>query len=213
MTEDDDEEQQYYQANHDALEDMLGEAVNLMFRERPSDLRSFLHAFFTRDPEDYQANEDADALQQRAMEASAGNIETHAAVELSTWSLDRRWHGLEWLLGSPHPRLLDATSAEHTCALDSRRHFPVPGRVASRLDPGTTTSVFEWDYVYKAVDNAPYDRWNNVPRDKIPIDNFCREAEKRGLQLILEEVICARLYTGPMYELSISNAGAHTILV
>ena len=127
--------------------------------------------------------------------------------EMSFANLSTFFAGLEGLIGSPNPRVMDAMREEHCSSCESTIEF-VTGNYGV-----STTSAQEWDFV---VTKSGEDRkWPVESPDKCPhmrqwkhLDNFSEDMNKinerlqqMGEETLIEaEVIALRLYTGPMSE-------------
>lgn len=121
--------------------------------------------------------------------------------------------GLESLIGPPEAKALQAMEREHTAAADSRDVFTTPDYGVS-----TTPQVewwfvaepereLEWPVETRSLDEStPSSSKRRKPLPLVDIDALLSkknvELAKLGCQelLLWEEVIGARLYTGPMCE-------------
>ena len=130
------------------------------------------------------------------------------ATELSYSGLDTFFAGLEGVVGAPDPNLREAMENEHTQGHESTKEFTTGNYGV------TTTSAKEWAFV---VDDAlPGDLKLAAEGAKLPERDKCRkktplavlekkaEAMNAKLEeakqpvLVVEEIIAANLYTGPV---------------
>ena len=145
-------------------------------------------------------------LLQRAGDSSDIASKFSGAIELSYSGLDTFFDGLEGVLGAPSPKIHESMAAEHLDRADSQNTFVTDNYGVA------TTSTIEWLFVTADGDLAdwPAESVDKLPdrtlcRKPIPLADMQREAEVRNEQLrrsghtmlIAEEVIAARLYSGP----------------
>ena len=153
-----------------------------------------------------------------ATAAAATGAELHSkfvadgsAFELSFGSLETYYGGLEALIGPPNPKLAAALKAEHCDAADSSEAFTTPNYSV------TTTSATEYYFVadpaagLAALSLAAYPSEARceaaLRRTPRPLSAFAAAAaalnarlEAAGVASLLEEeLISARLYTGPLF--------------
>ena len=135
------------------------------------------------------------------------------AIELSYSGLGTFFDGLEGVLGAPSPKVHESMATEHLDSADSMNTFVTDNYGIA------TTSKIEW--LFMRADDAALQQqglssWPSESADKLPDRTLCRkllplaeiqrEAEVRNEQLqgaghtmlINEELIAARLYTGPV---------------
>ena len=136
------------------------------------------------------------------------------AVELSYASITDFHKGLEGRIGAPHPSVAEAMRAEHTQAADSREPFTTPNYGVH------TTSEEEWLFVLEAAEGLTRlgrDAYAEESESMLPDRERCRRPKplaevlvEMGAfnarllalgepELIRQEVIAARLYTGPLF--------------
>ena len=142
---------------------------------------------------------------------TSDKFQTNAKFQMSYGSLSLFYGGLESLLGPPkmlHGSLLAAMEGEHTTEKDSCISFSTPNGV-------TTQSATEWEIVIHPSRGMSYPERDGY-REKKP--QWCRNVKgindymdvmerdanqhlrKAGhSELIKEELVGGRLYTGPMY--------------
>jgi hypothetical protein len=131
--------------------------------------------------------------------------------ELEFGGLETFFGGLEAVVGTPSPRVREEMEAEHCRREDSELEFSVDHYKI------TTTSRVEWLFV-ASPDGAetwggqwPAERTelppNAAPRQPLPLSAFDGEMEARNGQLralrqpelLVDELLAARLYTGPVF--------------
>ena len=136
-----------------------------------------------------------------------------SGFELEFGTLKHFFGGLESAGGSPSPRVREGMAAEHTGRDDADVEFCVDNYNI------TTTSRIEWYFVADPgggltacdIESFPPERSplppGAAPRQPLPLDAFRGDVEAHNSQLrmqgqpelIQEEILAARLYTGPMY--------------
>ena len=141
------------------------------------------------------------------------------ALELSYSGLDTFFGGLEGIVGSPNPKIKEGMEHEHTRgpSTESKDWFTTGNYSV------TTTSEVEWAFVVEdgatpaqfglpawpveAPESLPEGMRDEGGRQRQPLATFEAAATALNEQLtaarqpraILEELIAARLYTGPMF--------------
>jgi hypothetical protein len=127
-------------------------------------------------------------------------------------TMDDFYRGPEALIGVPNPRIREGAEKEHCLRPNAMRKFTTSNYNL------TTWPQLEWEFVVCPVDDAPdYRRYPHTPMDKKHwmLGNEWRGAHGRDIitlstlmevpnvklqvskaNLLLEEVICLRLYTG-----------------
>jgi hypothetical protein len=133
-------------------------------------------------------------------------------LEYQFAGLDVFFNGLEGLIGLPEARALQAMELEHTAAADSLDEFTSPDYGIS------TTPEVEWWFVAEperavewpaetrnlgAPEPSPVKRRKPLPLSEIEILRLLKNKELLELgqqMLLLEELISARMYTGPMFQ-------------
>ena len=127
-------------------------------------------------------------------------------------TLDDFYRGPEALIGVPNPRIREGSEKEHCLRPNAQRKFTTSNYNL------TTWPQLEWEFVVCPVDDAPdYRRYPHTPNDRTQwmLGNEWRGAHGRDIitlqalmenpavklqvtkaGLLLEEIICLRLYTG-----------------
>lgn len=160
-------------------------------------------------------------LQELAAEAPTESVEAEVMskfsgqIELSYGGLDSFFGGLEARIGAPQPKVAEAMEAEHTAHAESKAPFRT-----SNYGIETTTEA-EWLFVCApdfdhALSRLGLPRWpdesSEIVRDRSrcrqpqPLERFVKAAEVLNRELerthqpaiIREEIVAARLYTGPV---------------
>ena len=149
-------------------------------------------------------------------------FEADAKFTMAFASVSQFFEGLEEMVGVPDVKVNDAMEHEHCSSQDSNEHF-TSGNYGVR-----TTSAIEWFYVSLNESSPPSDPVKLASGSTVslglqgvwPVEDpamcqhprkpFSQEAadqifEKinarlQGMELLREEFIGARLYTGPMFE-------------
>ena len=137
------------------------------------------------------------------------------AIELSYGGLDTFYGGLERVVGSPNPRLLEAMRDEHTAQVTESTDIFITGNYGVR-----TNSKVEWLYAVEweaTPRDAGFEHWPAESETKLPDRTKCRKRrpvaefehvlKSRNAQLeqagqppvIREELIAANMYTGPVF--------------
>jgi len=157
-----------------------------------------------------------DALLEMKSQSAVDSVEYEdkfSGFQLSYAGLKDFHNGLDELIGSPDPNLLEAMANEHCACADSKVNYTT-GNYGI-----TTTSEIEWAYVATPAKTPPgnlgIEAWPHEQEAKCAPDHFrdpimMEELEERragvnerlkehGVSLTLEEVMGVRLYTGPMF--------------
>ena len=138
-------------------------------------------------------------------------FQTNAKFQMSYGSLSLFYGGLESLLGPPkmvRGSLYDAMAGEHTNEVDSKIDFATSNGV-------TTTSEVEWEAVHSPVSGKQYPERHGfqkqhpeccrvvktVPQMLQTMEVECNEKLRKAghSELIVEELVGGRMYTGPCY--------------
>ena len=129
------------------------------------------------------------------------------AFTLQLGGLDTFYGGLEAIVGAPKPKVLEGMESDHCAMPDSTEPFDMPNRKA------TSTSIIEWRFVASPAEGADgrgtqFVPYPNAKMSRIPLpwDSFQAElgqrneklAEMKQPELVKEEFLGARLYTGPV---------------
>jgi len=138
-----------------------------------------------------------------------------SAIEMSYSGLDTFYGGLEGRIGEPQAAVMETMRAEHQKRTESTVAFTTGNYGV------TTTSSAEWLFVLEPTDGglrrAGREAWASEAEEKLSDRSLCRKPEaleallercatKNELlaqqgepEVIKEEVVAARLYTGPMF--------------
>ncbi|KAL1496498.1 hypothetical protein AB1Y20_016452 [Prymnesium parvum] len=159
------------------------------------------------------ASLDAPAAGGEGGEGGGAGKFTPEGFELEYGALDAFFRGLEGVVGTPSPRVLHEMRAEHTARADADAPF------SSDNYSVLTSSRVEWYFVAApheglaacALEEYPKERGGVAasasPRVPTPLDDFVAPLEERNAKLremgqpeiIREEALAARLYTGPTF--------------
>ena len=138
------------------------------------------------------------------------------AIELSYGGLDAFYGGLERVVGAPNPKIREAMEAEHLDRKDSTQEFTTGNYGV------VTTSAAEYRFVadedeQKSLKKLERGTWAVEAVEKLPDRSRCRKyrpptdfcadfykrneqlAEVKQPELVWDEFIGGRLYTGPMF--------------
>lgn len=133
-------------------------------------------------------------------------------IELNYGGLDAFFGGLEGQVGAPRPQVLNGMETDHLKQPDSQQEF-ITGNYGVQ-----TTSAIEWEFVMSGEDRGrerawPLESTKHLPnrgrrRSHRTLATYDAELAKKNEQLraikqpliTREEVIAARLYTGPLFE-------------
>ena len=147
---------------------------------------------------------------QRVGAATAEEIQNKFAgsTALSFGGLDAYFAGLEGVAGTPAPKVFEGMEAEHLRGEESEEEF------ATANYGITTTSEIEWRFVVsdaaeltwpeesvaKLADRSKVRQWKPLRAFRGAVDDRNRQLETAGQPPIIdEELIGARLYTGPLF--------------
>ena len=194
------------------LERALSDAVNstLSVTEQPADVSRAL-AMIVENLQQTGGMPDLNkALSLEALRAERSKHEEEASFTISVAPMGRMRAGLEGLLGLPavevNGSVLYAMAAEHCECADSEVSFSTGNGIAA------TTSKLEWEFVVDPVPGKEYPVREGLAAERrrvaMPLSAFSEELIEvnrtlvsSGLSLPLrkEELVGARMYTGPIY--------------
>lgn len=149
--------------------------------------------------------------------AGGGDLQSKfaGAIEMSYSGLDTFYGGLEGRIGEPQAAVFETMRAEHHKRTDSMAEFTTGNYGV------TTTSSTEWIFVVEPFSDSGTrligrEGWAVESIEKMADQSHCRKPEaledvlRRGMpknaalakqgepEVIMEEVVAARLYTGPV---------------